>query len=335
MQAASFLRSGRRPLALGALAGAFAAALLGFSADPAQAACSAQVEAGTLTITGDAASDQLVLRLQAGSPSTLEVDVGGDGTADFSFDRNTFTAIDVHAGAGADTVRIDQSGCAFTDEAVTMDGGAGNDTLLGGAGGETLAGGKGDDVVDGGQGADLGAGDDRLHWDPGDGSDVVEGGAGSDLLDFFGSAAGERIDVATNGKRVRLTRDIGAVVLDLAGVERLGYHALGGADTILINELSGTDVQAADVDLGLLDGSGDAQPDTVIANGTSRRDTVQVTRTGDQVLTTGLVPQLRIAGSEGVDDTLRIQTLDGDDDVTVAPDVAELIRPVVDLGNDG
>ena len=41
---------------------------------------------------------------------------------------------------------------------------------------------------------------------------------------------------------------------------------------------------------------------------------------------------MRIAGSEAANDTLRVQTLDGDDDVTVAPDVADLIATVVDLG---
>jgi hypothetical protein len=39
-------------------------------------------------------------------------------------------------------------------------------------------------------------------------------------------------------------------------------------------------------------------------------------------------------GSEAANDTLRIQTLGGDDDVTVAPDVSNLITPIVDLGAD-
>jgi hypothetical protein len=38
---------------------------------------------------------------------------------------------------------------------------------------------------------------------------------------------------------------------------------------------------------------------------------------------------------DGQPDTVRIETLGGDHDVTVAPDVAELITPVVDLGADG
>ena len=55
--------------------------------------------AGTLTLTGNAASDKLVAAPRAGRTDTLQVDVGEDGTADFSFDRSTFTAIDVEAGA--------------------------------------------------------------------------------------------------------------------------------------------------------------------------------------------------------------------------------------------
>ena len=51
------------------------------------------------------------------------------------------------------------------------------------------------------------------------------------------------------------------------------------------------------------------------------------------MLTTGLAAQTRIVGSEPTD-TLRVNTLAGDDDVTVAPDVSELISPVVDLGAD-
>ena len=74
------------------LAGGLAAAALGFSPDLAHAAYSARVETGTLTLKGNAASDKLVLRLAPGAPGTLQADVGADGTADFSFDRSTFTA---------------------------------------------------------------------------------------------------------------------------------------------------------------------------------------------------------------------------------------------------
>ena len=136
------------------VAGGLAAAALGLVPEQAHAAYSARVEAGALTLKGNAASDKLVLRLAPGAPGTLQADVGADGTADFSFDRSTFTAIDVEAGAGDDDVRIDQSGGTFTDEQVTMNGGSGDDTLIGGAGAESFVGGAGEDFADGNIGAD-------------------------------------------------------------------------------------------------------------------------------------------------------------------------------------
>ena len=73
---------------------------------------------------------------------------------------------------------------------VTVDGGAGNDTILGSNGNDTLLGGDGNDFIDGQQGNDtafLGAGDDTFQWDPGDGSDMVEGQDGTDTMLFNGS----------------------------------------------------------------------------------------------------------------------------------------------------
>src|SRR5262245_43113637 len=67
-------------------------------AGPASAAQvpSASVANDTLTINGTQASELLALRLQAGAPGILQVDFGDDGTAEFSFDRATFSHIDVH-----------------------------------------------------------------------------------------------------------------------------------------------------------------------------------------------------------------------------------------------
>ena len=88
-------RGGKRLRALqgGAAIGASVAAMLAFSAAPAFASYTAGVQGGTLQIKGDAASDKLALRLSPTDPNTLQVDVGEDGTADFAFDRSTFTAI--------------------------------------------------------------------------------------------------------------------------------------------------------------------------------------------------------------------------------------------------
>ena len=50
------------------------------------------------------------------------------------------------------------------------------------------------------------------------------------------------------------------------------------------------------------------------------------------MLVSGLPAGLRIAGGEAASDTLLVQTLGGDDDATVAADVSELIRPLLNLG---
>src|SRR6266513_4297126 len=70
---------------------------------------------GVLTIEGTEASDRIALRLQAGDAGVLQVDVGDDGTADFSFERARVASIAVDAAEGNDSVRIDDSNGSFTD----------------------------------------------------------------------------------------------------------------------------------------------------------------------------------------------------------------------------
>src|SRR5689334_4568598 len=108
--------TGKKALVLGTLTAVVAAVVLGRAAGPALAAYTASVENGTLNVVGDRAGEKLALRLTPGDPNTLQVDVGDDGIADFTFDRSTFTAIHVAAGGGDDQVRIDQIGGLFTDD---------------------------------------------------------------------------------------------------------------------------------------------------------------------------------------------------------------------------
>ena len=87
----------------------------------------------------------------------------------------------------------------------------------------------------------MGAGDDVFVWNPGDDNDTIEGQAGVDRLDFNGANIAENIDISANGGRVLFTRDIANVTMDLNDVELIRFQALGGADNIVINDLSGTD----------------------------------------------------------------------------------------------
>jgi Ca2+-binding RTX toxin-like protein len=305
----------RRALQLCAVTGAALAGTFAFGAESALAAYTANVQHGTLQITGDHASDRLALRLAAGDPNTLQVDVGDDGTADFSFNRRTFTAIHVQGGAGNDQIRIDQSNGAFTDEAVTLDGGSGNDTLIGGDGADVLIGGSGDDQVTGGRGSDqafLGSGQDTFTWNPGDGSDTVEGQDGHDAMQFNGANVNEQMTASANGHRVRFTRDVGNVTMDMNGIEDLNVRALGGADTLTVNDLTGTDLTRVNTDVG----TGDGAADTVIANGTAQADHVQVSSAGNDVFVSGLHTQVQVGGSESANDHVQVNTLDGDDTVS-------------------
>ena len=220
---------------------------------------------------------------------------------------------------------------------LTLDGGSGDDQLRGGDGADTLLGGAGNDLVDGNIGADsaqLGSGADTFQWDPGDGSDTVDGQGGSDAVQFNGSNIGENIALVANGSHVQLTRNVAAITMDLDAIESANVRTLGGADNVTVGDLTGTGLKAASIDLAAFDGTGDASADTVTVNGSDKAERVRVDRAGAQVLTTGLATQTSIAGSEPTNDTLKVNTLGGNDDVTVAPEVRDLITPVVDLGAD-
>jgi hypothetical protein len=220
---------------------------------------------------------------------------------------------------------------------ITLDGGGGDDLVRGTNFPEVLLGGVGNDFVDGNIGTDsvrLGSGADTFQWDPGDGSDTIEGEGGSDVLDFNGSNASEDIDISANGSRVRLFRNVGAVTQDLGGVEGIDVATLGGTDNVTVNDLSGTDLKTADVNLAATGGAGDGAADTVFVNGSDGPDSVQLRRVDAQVQVRGLAVQTRIVGGEAALDTLRVQTLGGDDRVTLEDTVNGLITPIVDLGAD-
>jgi RTX calcium-binding nonapeptide repeat (4 copies) len=280
----------------------------------------------------------------SGTAAADNIGIANDGTAVATFASGVDSAVQdttnveslVVNGLGGDDTVVGQNGIASLTH-LAVNGGDGNDTLSGGDGDDVINGGSGDDTIDGNRGNDvmIGAnGNDTFVWDPGDGSDTVEGQGGKDLMDFHGSNASEKIDVSANGSRVRLFRDVANITMDIKGVEGLNLDTFGSADTVTINDLSGTGMTAANVDLSSGLGGGDGAADNVIVNGTDGPDRVNVTRSGSQVLVAGLHPQLSITGSEPANDTLDVNTLGGKDQVTVAPDVNQLIASVVDLGAD-
>jgi Ca2+-binding RTX toxin-like protein len=266
-----------------------------------------KVKHGVLTVDGTKGDDRIVLRLVAGSPGKLQVDIG-DGAADFTFNRRAVRSIVVDAGGGNNLVRIDESAGVFTDTIpTTIGGGAGDDTLIGGSGAERFLAGDGNDFVDGNGGNDvafMGAGDDTFQWDPGDGSDTVEGEDGTDTMVFNGANAAEHVDLSANGPRLRFTRDVANITMDTDGVEQVDFKALGGADTVEVHDLTGTGVTDVNVDLG----GNDAQADNVIFDGTADRDAVTVVDDGTGVTASGPdLPTISVLHPEATD---RL-TLDG------------------------
>jgi Ca2+-binding RTX toxin-like protein len=255
--------------------------------------------------------------------------------APFAVDIGTTENLIVNMNGGDDT--FSATGNLAPLIRITVDGGAGNDTILGSNGIDTLLGGTGNDFIDGQQGHDvafLGAGDDTFQWDPGDGSDIVEGQAGTDTMLFNGSAGNEIFTASANGGRTLFTRNLGNIVMDLDDVESIDLNALGGTDTVTINDLTGTDVTEVNVDLaGSIGGNtGDGLADTVIANATNGDDVIDVVGAGSSVSVIGLAAAINVTNSEGANDSLVINGLGGDDSITATTLPAGVIKLTIDGG---
>jgi Ca2+-binding RTX toxin-like protein len=315
---------------------------------------SASLEDGVLTVQGTNVSDRIALRLQVGQPGILQVDVGDDGSVEFSFERREIAAIAVDARNGADSVRIDESNGVFGDTipttidgengndtlvggagAGTLNGGNGNDTVAGGSGAEKLAGGNGNDTIDGNRGNDvafMGNGNDTFIWDPGDGSDTVEGQNGEDTMRFNGAAVAEHVDLTANGNRLKFFRDVANITMDTAGVEQVDFNALGGLDVVTVSDLTGTDVDEVNVDLaGSLGGAtGDGEADRVVVKATNGNDTIDVSGDAGGVKVSGLAATVAILHPEVANDRLEINTLAGTDSVDSAGLAAGAIQLFVD-----
>jgi Ca2+-binding RTX toxin-like protein len=285
----------------------------------------AELDGGTLRVDGGDRPNSVALRLKAGDQTRIQVDAGDNGSADFSFARGNVGAINIRMGNGRDLVRVDEANGAFTDTIpTTIAGGNGDDTLNGGAGVEAFSGGNGDDFVDGGRGndrADLGRGDDTFQWDPGEGSDSIEGESGSDRMLFNGAQGpgAETVTMTADGGRLIFFRQPGNVTMNTDDVEIVDFNALGGPDSITVNDLSGTDVTQTNLDLaGALGGNPpDGALDSVVVNGTDGVDVINVAGNGSGADVTGLATAVSIKHADPTD-SLLVDTRAGADNVNVA-----------------
>jgi Ca2+-binding RTX toxin-like protein len=309
-------------------------------------------------------ADNIVVGDLSGTDVTrIDIDLrspngGGDGAAD-TVTVNATQGDDVFGAAGdaggVNVFGLQAAVNIFFQEAandrLTLNGLGGNDvldatsleadgiqlTLNGGLGADVLLGSEGDDLINGGDGNDvafMGAGDDVFVWNPGDDNDIVEGQDGFDTLDFNGATVAENIQISANGGRAQLTRDIANVIMDLNDIESINFDALGGADNIVINDLSGTDVTEINLNLAGPGGGSDGQPDTAIINATNADDVILVFGDAAGVSVLGLSAQVNMVGSDAATDRTVINALAGDDVVEASGLAASAIL-LTGNGDDG
>jgi Ca2+-binding RTX toxin-like protein len=284
-------------------------------------AITATFNSGILTITGDDAQNAITVSRDAAG--TLLVNGGAVPITGSPATVSNTTLINLNALGDLDTIHFDDTNGPLP--ATITNGGLAADLVIGGAENDTVLGGDGDDT------ALMGGADDTFIWNPGDDNDIIEGQSGTDTLLFNGANIAERIDISANGGRVRFTRDVAAVTMDTNDVEHFLFNALGGADQITVNDLSGTDATDITVDLASTLGgsSGDGAADTVIVHGTVGADTFSVGGTAGSVMVGGLAAKVSVLNAETSDvtqilgdggtDTTLVNGTDGDETFSIVP----------------
>jgi Ca2+-binding RTX toxin-like protein len=277
---------------------------------------------GSDTLNGDAGNDGVEVN---GAPTAGDVFTMAANAGRVTFQRTNLVPFTLDASAerfqvnglgGNDSLSANAGVGALT--LLSVDGGAGDDTvngsdgadlLLGGEGNDVLSGGGGDDRIVGDRGSDTmngGSGDDTMVWNNGDGSDAVNGDDGSDDVEVNGAPAAGDIDtVQSNGARIKFDRtNLVPFSLDIGTSETMHENGLGGDDSITVGDVGTYQVTA----------SGDSGNDTLIGGPSSE---TFIGGTGDDTIDPGGGLDVVSAG-------------DGDDHVNVRDRTAD-----VALGGDG
>jgi Ca2+-binding RTX toxin-like protein len=215
--------------------------------------------------------------------------LGGDDSVAASAGVGALTLLSVDGGAGVDTVN-------GSDGPDLIVGGEGNDILNGDDGDDRIVGDRGNDTMNGG------AGDDTLVWNNGDGTDVVNGDGGRDDVEVNGApAAGDVFTVQPNGARIKFDRsNLVLFSLDIGSSETMHANGLGGNDSINVGEVGPYEVT----------GSGGPGDDTLTGGGSSE---AFLGGSGNDTITPG----------GGID---IVSGDDGDDQVNVRDRTADLAR---------
>ena len=100
--------------------------------------------------------------------------------------------------------------------------------------------------------------------------------------------------------------------MDLNSIETINVAALGGADTITVNDLTGTDTSQVNINLAGINGAPMPIADTVVINGTDGSDAITISTNNGVVTVTGLAETVTISNFE-TNDHIVINGLGGDD----------------------
>lgn len=161
---------------------AIALSLSLFIASPALAAVTASVTTGVLTVSSDivvaGAGDTIALTCTSGG----NVQINATDPSSGAVAGASLSSIVIFGGSGDDTIDVSKLRC-IGSTSVSLNGGAGNDTIIGSKKGDSIDGGDGNDTITGGNGNDTinaGLGDDVASG--GNGKDTLNGGDGNDTL---------------------------------------------------------------------------------------------------------------------------------------------------------
>ena len=215
--------------------------------------------------------------------------LGGNDSVTANDGVGAFTLLSVDGGAGADTVN-------GSEGADLILGGEANDVLSGGGGDDRIVGDRGNDTMNGG------TGDDTLVWNNGDATDVANGDAGRDDVEVNGApAAGDIFTVQPNGARIKFDRpNLVPFSIDIGSSETMHANGLGAGDSITVGEVGLYEVTA----------SGGPGDDTLTGGGSSE---TFLGGSGNDTITPG----------GGID---VVSADDGDDQVNVRDSTADLAR---------
>jgi Ca2+-binding RTX toxin-like protein len=189
----------------------------------------------TLITEGAAADNMKVTAPQAGHVLFSRVN------APFAVDMVDIQKLTVTSFSGNDVLATDP-GIALN---MSIDSGAGTDTITTGDGNDVVLAGDDNDVLNGAGGNDRlvgergtdtmngGAGDDTLVWNNGEGSDVMNGDDGVDRIEDNLSGGDDVSTLKPDGARIRYDRtNVGPFNLSIATAEVFELNELGGNDTL-------------------------------------------------------------------------------------------------------